>query len=131
MEDKEINKLFRETQDKYQVSSKELADTVGITTKHLSQFRNGHTNIPTNLLWQLLEEMNRQSPGAKNYFAEKLAGQSKPLRVEVDLEKTINELEAQDLLRIWDLANQRVLGLYKDIYKSRVKEERQSQPLAS
>ncbi len=131
MEDKEINKLFQETQDKYQVSSRELADAVGITTKHLSQFRNGHTNIPTNLLWKLLEEMNKLSPGAKNYFAEKLAGQSKPLKVEVDLEKTINELEELDLLRIWDLANQRVVSLYKDIYKSRVEQERESHPLAS
>lgn len=131
MEDKEINKLFRETQDKYGVSSKKLADAVGITTKHLSQFRNGHTNIPTNLLWQLLEEMNNFSPGAKNYFAEKLAGQSKPLKVEVDLEKTINELGEMDLLRIWDVANQRVIGLYKDIYNSKVEQNRSSHPLAS
>lgn len=130
MEDKEINKLFRETQDKYGVSSKALAEAVDITTKHLSQFRNGHTNIPTNLLWQLLEEMNNLKPGAKNYFAEKLAGRSKPLKVEVDLEKTINELEASDLLRIWDLANKRVLGLCQDIYPAGVEAET-TQPLAS
>ena len=63
-----IDKLFKQTQDEHGIANKELATVAGISSKHLCEFRNGKTNITLELLWQLVEAMDRLSPGARRDF---------------------------------------------------------------
>jgi transcriptional regulator with XRE-family HTH domain len=69
-----LYQFFTETQDKHGVSSKDLAEAVGITPKHLSEFRRGRANITLDLLWRLVDELDRLSPGARRDFGLRIAG---------------------------------------------------------
>ena len=69
-----IDKLFKQNQDEHGISTKSLAVAVGISAKHLSEFRNGKTNITLELLWRLLEAMDQLSPGARRDFGLRVAG---------------------------------------------------------
>lgn len=69
-----LYQFFTETQDERHVSSKELAKAAGISSKHLSEFRNGKANITLDLLWHLVDTLDQLSPGAKRDFGLRIAG---------------------------------------------------------
>ena len=74
-----LYKFFTETQNAHHVKNKDLAEAAGISCKHLSLFRSGRANITLNLLWHLVDTLDRLSPGARRDFGLRLAGLSQGL----------------------------------------------------
>ena len=92
-----IHELFRQTQDNFRIKGTDLAAKVGISTKHLSKFRQGKANITVELLWQLVEAMERIAPGARQNFGELVAGKGdldrKPYRT---LSERVEEMSNEE-----------------------------------
>lgn len=100
-----LHEYFRETQDEHHVSNRDLADEAGVSTKHLSLFRNGKANITLDVLWKLVESLDRLSPGAKKDFGLKLAGSG----CGIDLEDLLGSMPPSELLQI--IGHQRFAAL--------------------
>lgn len=71
-----IRQLLRQTQDRYRITSRALAKKSEITPQHLSEFRNGNSELSTKVLWQMLQAMDELAPGSRRYFCSLLAGGS-------------------------------------------------------
>lgn len=71
-----IHQLLRQTQDRYRITSKALAKKSEITPQHLSEFRNGNSELSTKVLWQMLQAMDELAPGSRRYFCSLLGGRS-------------------------------------------------------
>ena len=59
-----LSKIFKNLQEKLGITNKQIGETGVISTKHLSQFRNGKSDISASLLWSVLEEMEKIQEGA-------------------------------------------------------------------
>ena len=98
-----IHQFFKQVQDAYGVKSKDLAEIVGISAKHISEFRSGKANISVDLLWQLVEAMDKLSPGAKKEFGFKLSGgwRVEMLNQHKDWHSVISDATPDDLEEIF------------------------------
>lgn len=68
-----LYQIFRDTQDKFKVKSRELAKALNYSEKHISQFRNGKASIPLDKFWELMDVMEEKSPGSYSYFLQEWA----------------------------------------------------------
>ncbi|AFZ61287.1 helix-turn-helix transcriptional regulator [Anabaena cylindrica FACHB-243] len=71
-----IHQLFALSMNRYGVKGKELADIVGISPQHITEFRKGRSWVSEDTFESMLEGMDHLSPGSKKYFCELLANQS-------------------------------------------------------
>lgn len=70
-----IHEAFKKAMDHYGVRGKDLAELVGISKTHISEFRNGKNWVTEETLEALLRGMEQLSPGSRRYFCELLAGE--------------------------------------------------------
>ncbi|MFW6264165.1 MAG: helix-turn-helix domain-containing protein [Cyanobacteriota bacterium] len=71
-----FRQVFIETQESRRITGKSLSDLSGISANHIAQFRRGNRDMTSEMLWQLVEAMDKISPGARVEFCQRLAGQS-------------------------------------------------------
>ncbi|MBD2666688.1 helix-turn-helix domain-containing protein [Richelia sinica] len=93
-----IHQLFKNSMDKYGVQGKELAAITGVSTTHLSEFRNGKKSVSLEVFEELLEGMDHLSPGAKKHFCQLLAGEK--LRENTDLIQLIDDADDETIDQI-------------------------------
>ncbi len=77
-----LHEYFRAAQDRYGVRGKVLAEAVGISTKHLSTFRQGKANMGVDTFWSLIEHLEGLAPGSQRYFGTLIAGKILSLSVQ-------------------------------------------------
>lgn len=126
----EINQFFKKAQDDYGIQSKELAQRLKISRNHLSEFRNGKSNITLDLLWQMLLVMDEIAPGSRAYTCQLMAGnipmrQAKTTDRPKSLEELIDVATDQEIyyimLKIADRWNSLTLSNYTNEEKSLVR----------
>jgi transcriptional regulator with XRE-family HTH domain len=69
-----MHDIFDKTLRIHGITGKRLSEVTGLSTTHISDFRNGKTNPPCNTLQRLLNGIDEISPGAKRDFCLQLAG---------------------------------------------------------
>ncbi|MEC4811828.1 MAG: hypothetical protein SAK29_00860 [Scytonema sp. PMC 1069.18] len=70
-----ISKCFDQTLKKYGITGAVLSKKVGVSTSHISQFRNGKGgSVSHKTLEDMLDAMEELAPGSKLYFCLLLAG---------------------------------------------------------
>jgi DNA-binding Xre family transcriptional regulator len=95
-----IHELVKLAMDRYGVKGTELSKIAGISTNHISQFRNGKAWLTEDTLENMLEAMDHLSPGSKKYFCELLANQhisrmdNKQLLIDLIENANADEVEA-------------------------------------
>lgn len=70
-----FRQAFVEVQESRRITGKVISEISGVSTNHIAQFRKGHRDVTSNTLWQLVEAMEKVSPGAKLEFCQCLAGE--------------------------------------------------------
>lgn len=70
-----IHEIFKQTQDSFGIKNKVLAAKVGISPKHLSEFRAGKTNLSLELLWEIVLALDELAPGARRELGRLMAGE--------------------------------------------------------
>lgn len=106
-----IGQLVDQTMRHWGIVGKELAKKAGISETHLSQFRNGKTNIGDDKLVKLLEAMDELAPGSRSYFCAMLADSqdaqkhslSQVLGNSVDLKQVIASMDLIQLAELMDV----------------------------
>lgn len=68
-----IHQAFKRAMDRYGVRGKDLAQLTGLSTTHITQFRNGKTWVTEKTLETLIKGIDELSPGARHYFCQLLA----------------------------------------------------------
>lgn len=126
----EINQIFKKAQDDYGIQSKELAERLKISRNHLSEFRNGKSNMNLDLLWQMLVVMDEIAPGSRTYVCELMAGktptrEAKTINRPKSLEELIDVATDREvyliMLKIAERWNSGRLRNYTDTEKSLVR----------
>ena len=80
-----IHESFDKTLRRYNISAKALSDAAGVSTSHVSQFRNGKGGaVSHTTLEDMLDAMEQLAPNSRSYFCLLLAGKS-PEQVEIDV----------------------------------------------
>lgn len=69
-----FDEIFREILKEEGITNRAIAKEVGVSEKHISQFKNGRADIPCSLLWKLIDACDRLSPGARLKFIVLMAG---------------------------------------------------------
>ncbi|MDJ0716473.1 MAG: helix-turn-helix transcriptional regulator [Prochloraceae cyanobacterium] len=112
-----INELLKQVQDNRKIKSKDLAQRLKISEKHISKFRTGKTNFSSDLLWQLIVAMEQISPGAMKDFgmliaryqqeiaknssiSESLVSKSSKLEANIDWQQLIADATPADMEEI-------------------------------
>lgn len=98
-----MHQHFDKTLKKFSIAGKKLAEVTGVSMTHISEFRNGKTNVSCEMLERLLNGADQIEPGAKQYFCALLAGE-KPQSIE----DTIDDLDDVQLARILYVAASRL-----------------------
>lgn len=73
-----IAALLDRTMKYFGVVARTLSQHTGVSETHISEYKNGHTDITTAILYKILEGMDVQSPGARAYFCALLTGDPSP-----------------------------------------------------
>lgn len=66
---------FIEVQESRRITGKAISEISGVSTNHIAQFRKGNRDVTSETLWQLIQAMEKISPGAKLEFCQRLAGE--------------------------------------------------------
>ena len=106
-----IGQLVDKTMRHWEIVGKELAKKAGISETHLSQFRNGRTNIGDDKLVKLLSAMDEIAPGSRSYFCALLADShdaqkhffSQLLGDSADLKQLIASMDLIQLAELMDV----------------------------
>lgn len=105
-----IGQLADQTIKHWGIVGRELAQRAGISETHLSQFRNGKTNIGDDKLAQLLEAMEDLAPGSRSYFCTLLVNShsvqkyffSQLVGEAVDLKQLVASMDWVELAELMD-----------------------------
>ncbi|MEA5511808.1 helix-turn-helix transcriptional regulator [Crocosphaera sp. UHCC 0190] len=111
-----LRQYFKKVKAERRVTGKALSQITGISENHISEYLNGKRDVTSEKLWEMMEGMEQLSPGAKDDFAE-LIGKARTMRVEINLEKTVQEMDVRDFLHLWQVASQRMTEIYQDNQK--------------
>jgi transcriptional regulator with XRE-family HTH domain len=68
-----IRQALKQTQDRYKVRSKDLAEDASIGMQHLASIRHGKSWPSEEVLMRLLEALEIRAPGSQRYFCNLLA----------------------------------------------------------
>lgn len=98
-----MNQDFDNTLHHYRINASELAKRAGLSPAMLSKFRSGKSNLSTENLNKLLEQMDAIAPGSRRYFCMKLAGQNP-----VSLAEQVQFLNPSELATLLNLVADRV-----------------------
>ena len=98
-----MNQDFDNTLRHYKINASELAKRAGLSPAMLSKFRSGKSNLSTENLNQLLEQMDAIAPGSRRHFCMKLAGQNPG-----SLAEQVQFLEPTELATLLNLVADRV-----------------------
>ena len=91
----QIHQYFDQTLKQLNITGKKLSEVTGVSTTHISEFRNGKTNPSCEMLERMLNGADQLKPGAKRYFCQLLAGEEAQ-----PLESTIETLDNTQLARL-------------------------------
>lgn len=109
-----MHQHFDQTLKQLGITGKKLAEVTGVSTTHISEFRNGKTNISCEMLERLLNGADQIKPGAKRYFCELLADQT-PQPVEDPIERLDDMQLARLLLRVADRLENRKSAIPQEL----------------
>ena len=108
-----LRQYFKKVKTERHITGKALSQVTGISENHISEYLNGKRDVTSDKLWEMMEGLERLSPGATDDFAE-LVGKGRPMKVEINLEKTVQEMDVRDFLRLWQVASERMTEIYQD-----------------
>ncbi len=111
-----LRQYFKNVKTERRITGKSLSQVTGISENHISEYLNGKRDVTSDKLWEMMEGMDKLSPGAKEDLAE-LIGQARPMKVEINLEKTVKEMDVRDFLHLWQVASERMTEIYQDNQK--------------
>ncbi|MBW4542276.1 MAG: helix-turn-helix domain-containing protein [Myxacorys chilensis ATA2-1-KO14] len=94
-----MHQYFDKTLKQFGITGKKLSEVTGISTTHISEFRNGKTNPSCEMLERMLDGADQIKLGAKRHFCELLAGKE-PQPIEDPIERLDDIQLAQLLLRV-------------------------------
>lgn len=109
-----MHQYFDQTLKQLGITGKKLAEVTGISTTHISEFRNGKTNPSCEMLERMLDGADQIKPGAKRYFCELLAGQD-PQPIEDSIDQLDDTQLARLLFRVADRLENRKLSLSQEL----------------
>ncbi|MBD1823049.1 helix-turn-helix transcriptional regulator [Cyanobacteria bacterium FACHB-DQ100] len=109
-----MHQYFDQTLKQLGITGKKLAEVTGVSTTHISEFRNGKTNPSCEMLERMLDGADQITPGAKRYFCELLAGKE-PRPVEDPIELLDDTQLARLLLKVANRLEKRKLGLSQEL----------------
>jgi transcriptional regulator with XRE-family HTH domain len=92
-----VNECFKKAMDSYGIQGKQLAELVGVSPQHISEFRTGKKWVSQELFESLLEAMDAISPGSRAYFCALLAGHSVSVRSNTNLIEAIENSNDDDI----------------------------------
>ena len=94
-----IQKILKIVQQKYRISSKELANRSKISQKHISEFKSSKVNLTDKSLWQLFLALEEIDPLARLDLGLSLGGCGKS-DGKTDWQKFIEIISSEDLEEI-------------------------------
>lgn len=97
----QIHQYFDQTLKQLGITGKKLSEVTGVSTTHISEFRNGKANPSCEMLERMLNGADQLKPGAKRYFCQLLAGEE-PQLVEDPIARLDDTQLARLLLRAAD-----------------------------
>jgi predicted transcriptional regulator len=86
-----LNVYFKQTMDHFGVKGSELAEAFGRDSNYVSKVRTGNISPPIGRFWELIETLDKLSPGAKKYFGNLIAENKMDFFVEDLLQITTKE----------------------------------------
>ncbi|MEL4897485.1 helix-turn-helix domain-containing protein [Crocosphaera sp. Alani8] len=107
-----FRQTFKKVKTKRGITGKALSQITGISENHISEFLNGKRDVTTEKLWEMIMGLEKLSPGSKQDFAE-FIGDGQSLKVTLDLERTVQELDVKDFLQLWQVASERMTEIYQ------------------
>lgn len=109
-----MHKYFDQTLKQLGITGKKLSEVTGISTTHISEFRNGKANPSCEMLERMLNGADYIRPGAKRYFCQLLAGEA-PQSLESSIERLDNMQLARLLLTVADRLENQNVALVKEL----------------
>lgn len=73
-----IYKFLKEIQKEQKIKALDLAEMLGISTKHLYSYLNGKAGMTSEKEWALIEAMEKLAPGSRLKLGMAIAGELKP-----------------------------------------------------
>ncbi len=107
-----IGKILKIIQKNYQIDSKKLAEKSNISEKHLSQFRNGRSNLTYEALWNLILALEEIEPRSRIDLGLLIGGCCEE-NGEVNWEKIINIISEQDVALILNAIGKKIVNKQK------------------
>lgn len=95
-----LNIYFKQTMDHFGVKGSELAEAFGRDSNYVSKVRTGSISPPIGRFWELIETLDRLSPGAKKYFGNLVAENKMEFFVEDLLQVSTKEELAQAVVSL-------------------------------
>lgn len=107
----DIGSSFDRTLDKFGISAVWLSRESGVGQQMISRFRNGK-EVQTDTLEKLLKPLPLE---VKHYFFSQLLGD----QLKADVRSLIENLEDEDLLKLWEPLSVRMGQLVKEVQEKR------------
>jgi plasmid maintenance system antidote protein VapI len=92
-----LSESFDATIKRFRISASELSKLTGVSSNHISEFKNGKRDVSSAVLLRLLDGMDKLAPGAKQNFWQLASGQT-PQSVGKSLVQIIQVAEEDELL---------------------------------